>query len=503
MSLMLKKESYPYFEISPFENTECSVDTEYFLPDYCPDIQRILKCSASADIISYSVSQDKMMIQGNLNIIVMYLDEKGECIRNCELSKEFTSNFKINGHNDKSIVYLKTFCGHIICRAVSARKLDIHIPVNVSYSFCRINEFEYTEDAKDCEKREQYITASKALRAYSKESTVAENLELSNSMKPIEAIIRRDIEFLDVKAVATDDAVEITSTIEITAVYRSYSENSAIEKLKYQVPFNERIELTGVDRDTEIKCNIIKGELSIQPKEDSMGDNTILSLFTKFSINLLTFKSDTFKLISDVFPLSHQSLEKFTKHNFKTYFAKENSVSQSVDVTLDNIEKIIDIWCENPDVNTFYEQNKLNYRGKYNVNILYSNQEKKINYLTKSVDFISQINLKDSNFINVNNFVKAKVCDYKITGASSLNIKCEILIDSFAERIESVKALENSEVGKELTDAKGRLNIIYEKNELSLWDIAKSHRVSVQDIMDINSFISEEEISFPIMIYKN
>ena len=109
MSLMLKKEAYPYFEISPFENTECSVDTEYFLPDYCPDIQRILKCSASADIISYSVSQDKMMIQGNLNIIVMYLDEKGECIRNCELSKEFTSNFKINSHDDKSVVYSNSF----------------------------------------------------------------------------------------------------------------------------------------------------------------------------------------------------------------------------------------------------------------------------------------------------------------------------------------------------------------------------------------------------------
>ena len=500
MSLLLKKEKYPYFDISNFENTECLVDAEYYLPDYCPDIQKILKCTADVQVVSYSLSDSRLTVQGNLNIIVMYTDEKCEVIRNCEITKEFTVNAKLTLNSDRVITYLKALTGHIICRAVSARKLDIHIPVIINYAFCMQRESEIVFDAIDCEKNEAFINTSKAFRVYNKDSSISQNIELMNSMKPIEAIIRKNVEFLNVKAVPSDDAVDVSADIEVTVIYRSYSENSVIEKLKYQIPFNEKIELTGCHSEMFVECNFIKGELSLIPKEDNMGENNLIALYTKFCINLIMYTNESQKYVKDVYSLDCMSSEKYEKHTFKNYKEKETKLTVSSDITTDSLEKVIDLWCDEADVISFKEQNKINYRGKFTLNVLYYNKNKKISYVSKIVDFNcvneseSGKQERDLSFVNVNSV------DYKINSDNLLKVNCDIKVTSFIESLEYVTVLSSSEVGDEVELNKGFVNVIYSKDDL--WHIAKNHKVPVNDILDINEAEREEDIKFPIILYK-
>ena len=500
MSLLLKREKYPYFDITNFENTECLVDAEYYLPDYCPDIQKILKCTADVQIISYSVSDSKLAVQGNLNIIVLYTDEKGEIIRNCELTKEFNANAKLSLNAESMVAYLKALTGHIICRAVSARKLDIHIPVIISYAFCMQKESEIVFDAVNCEKKEAFINTSKAFRIYNKDSSVSQNIELMSSMKPIESIIRKKVEFLNVKAEPTDDGVDVSADIEVTVIYRSYSENSLIEKLKYQIPFNEKIELTGCSGDMSVKCNFTKGELSLIPKEDSMGENNVISLYTKFGINLIIYTKENLKYVKDVYSLEYMSKEKYVKHTFKTYDEKETKFTVNSEINTEELEKIIDIWCDEADVISFSEQDKINYRGKFTVNVLYYNKSKKVTYVNKTVDFNSVYDKESGKQEKALSFVSVNSVDYKINSDNLLKVNFDITVVSFIESPETEMILSSSETGDEATSNKGFVNIIYSKGDL--WQIAKSHRVPVSDILEINGTEREEDIKFPIMLYK-
>ncbi len=499
MSLLLKKEKYPYFDISNFENAECLVDAEYYLPDYCPDIQKILKCAADVQIVSYSLSDTKLTVQGNLNIIVMYTDEKCEVIRNCEITKEFTLNAKLALNSDRVITYLKALTGHIICRAVSARKLDIHIPVIINYAFCMQKESEIVADAADCEKNEAFINTSKAFRVYNKDSSVSHNIELMNSMKPVEAIIRKNVEFLNVKAIPSDDAVDVSADIEVTVIYRSYSENSVIEKLKYQIPFNEKIELTGCHSEMFVKCNFIKGELSLIPKEDNMGENNLIALYTKFGINLIIYTNENLKYVKDVYSLDYESREKYEKHIFKNYSEKETKLTVSSEISTDSLEKVIDLWCDEADVISFQEQHKINYRGKFTVNVLYYNKSKKVSYVNKTVDFNCVNELESGKQERALSFVSVNSIDYKINSDNLLKVNCDINVTSFIESLEAVTALSYSEVGDEVKFKKGLVNVIYYKDDL--WQIAKIHKVPVSDILDINEAEREEDIKFPILLY--
>lgn len=62
--------------------TEQGVELDYVLPDYCPDIFKVLSCTLTPKILSYSVSGDcRLNIDGIVYIKVLYLAENSENVQ--------------------------------------------------------------------------------------------------------------------------------------------------------------------------------------------------------------------------------------------------------------------------------------------------------------------------------------------------------------------------------------------------------------------------------------
>lgn len=77
--MQVKQKTQPYDTFDPvFDGSfEVPIDTEYNLPDYCPDIQKVLKCRVVPELSSYGVSEDTLRCEGVCDIRVLYLDAKG------------------------------------------------------------------------------------------------------------------------------------------------------------------------------------------------------------------------------------------------------------------------------------------------------------------------------------------------------------------------------------------------------------------------------------------
>ena len=56
---------------------EQPVDLTLSLPDYCPDIQRILKCQIYPCITSKSIVGDSLEVNGNTMLRILYVDSVG------------------------------------------------------------------------------------------------------------------------------------------------------------------------------------------------------------------------------------------------------------------------------------------------------------------------------------------------------------------------------------------------------------------------------------------
>lgn len=105
---------------------ERPVDCDFVLPDYCPDIAAVLKCTLKPVIQSKQLSGDRMLVDGQANIRVMYLDEARKCVRCCEFSQPFTSTFAVKSMGLNPCVRATAKTDYVNCRATSPRRLDVH-----------------------------------------------------------------------------------------------------------------------------------------------------------------------------------------------------------------------------------------------------------------------------------------------------------------------------------------------------------------------------------------
>ena len=62
-------------EVTYFNNfVEQSVDCDITLPDYCPDIMRILKCTLYNSVVNSKIIGDRATADGNVKIRIVFAD---------------------------------------------------------------------------------------------------------------------------------------------------------------------------------------------------------------------------------------------------------------------------------------------------------------------------------------------------------------------------------------------------------------------------------------------
>ena len=95
MEYTLKKEKCRICETDFEGASEQPVDIELSLPDYCPDIERILKCRICPGITSGVITGDRLDVDGNVTVRLYYLDSKKQAVRLCEHTRPFSCSFTL------------------------------------------------------------------------------------------------------------------------------------------------------------------------------------------------------------------------------------------------------------------------------------------------------------------------------------------------------------------------------------------------------------------------
>ena len=98
---------------------EVPIDLDFSLPDYCPDIQKILKCRVSPEIFSRNISGDRLNIEGSAKIRVLYINCDNNNIRSCENNIPFSCSIDIKNTPENYLDIISTKLEYVNCRAIS------------------------------------------------------------------------------------------------------------------------------------------------------------------------------------------------------------------------------------------------------------------------------------------------------------------------------------------------------------------------------------------------
>ncbi len=497
MQTKLSYTGYNCFETTNNETIECPIDIEYSLPDYCPDIRKILKCIPYVDISTYSFTQDRFMCEGKLTLYVQYTDEKSGGLRVCEIVKEYSQAKDISQNAERTIGRVKAETGHIVCRAVSARKLDVHVPIILNLSMCTHKQGKLTQDVEDLEKKHEEFMVSHAVDEINQRFEIEQELELSKSAMPIESILRKSLSINNVKVSALTDKVGIEALADICVIYRSLAENSTIEKMNYSIPINQFISIDGCDTDCTACADIQVCEFSVTAKEDSIGDNTVCQIYIKLEAFITVYKNKSLNLITDAYHTEDEcdlSYENVSLVCLKECYKEKINHIKTVFLAEDEIEKLLDCYCEEEEVTAYCEKNRINYRGKYNISLMYLGKSKQVFCVIKTFDFTIPREFSESLQRKSEPKISMSIKDYKITDGNNVEFNCEGVLSADEYTTENKKILKDANVSTEEQEKgdEAYVKVYYSEKEECLWDIGKKFRVPVASIIESNGLIDEE-----------
>lgn len=132
MDLKINREMLPVTEVILDEMQEQSVELDYVLPDYDPDIFRMIGCEIQPTIVTSTTGTDRITYELRADIRVLYCGSGSTLLQCVTQQMTFTRNVELPRPSEDPIVTLRPRTTYANCRAVSPRRLEVRGAVSVA-----------------------------------------------------------------------------------------------------------------------------------------------------------------------------------------------------------------------------------------------------------------------------------------------------------------------------------------------------------------------------------
>lgn len=479
---------------------EKPVDLDFSLPDYCPDIQRILKCQVYPVITVRSVIGDRLEIEGRATVRVLYLDAGGTSVRCCEKTEPFSASIALRRTPESPMALVKTRIEYINCRAVSPRRLDIHGAFSVCARVCDAVKYEYHcgVEGDGLEQKTETLRASRLAACAQQPFIVGEVLEIGSGKPPAESIIRvqADAILQDYKVVT--GKIILKGEVLLKILYASGIDTVSLECMEYSIPFSEMVDCEGITEEALCDIRLSVSETDVQIRSDSSGENMLLEAEARITATVSAFENTEITVATDAYSTKYETELSYRPVSLRLVAdVLRETVIQKTDLNLGDTQlaKVTDVWNEITSIRAEIENGKLLYRGKMNLCVLAVNTEGKPVYFERMADILyakERTSVPDGAVCDAD----ARVVNvgYRISGNSDIEVKAElqaetqIIVNVAGRELESVYEDESHPRDSERNAA---LTIYYAMMGEPLWDIARTYCTSVAAIKAENGMTAD------------
>lgn len=480
-----------------FESTaEQSLDADISLPDYCPEIQRILKCTVTPNVNSVQNNSGRVTADVTAVVRVIYVGENGKAAA-YEQSYPLQKFIESNRITSDSAVSVTVNTDYVNCRAVNPRRIDVRGIMTFFFRAFSKREEHILCDAHGAGIQLQTDDCSFASmtgvceRAFS----LSEVVELDETREPISQIINASscVTAGDVKIINNKALLKGDCTVKIFYL----SENGSIESMEHAMPLSQIVELDGLNEKSISSLRLSVSSCEASAKSNSSGDMRLVDLNVRISAFMAAFEENPLSLISDAYSTEYEVKNTVKNTEVFEYNDSFNSVFtnkvvfESIGVSVDCV---LAVWCSEIKSSFSSKDGQCVTSGTYNATVIYRDSENQIGVIQKPVDFEYLSKLpKKAERISCYGSVSVLGCSCAVTGDSRLELKTEMAVNATVFSSKTKKYISAVEIcGEQTKNAKPcALTIYFCNSGESLWNIAKRYSTTVDAIMLENSIESD------------
>lgn len=487
--------------------SEQPIDLDLTLPDYCPDILRILKCRVTPKIFTKSISGDRLEVEGSAEIKILYIDSIKKSVRCSDHNIPFSSSFNMKQSPQNAIVTAKVKTEYINCRALSPRRLDLHGAFSICAKvICKCDkDFPVDIDDKAVQIKSKSSSVSTLEGMGQQQFLLSDTVTLGNDNSSIESILKSDATIIKGECKAISNKVIVKGDVNIKVLYLADINTGETKLFDYTMPFSEILDADGVDEGCLCVTNIELVNHTVGLKSDYGDTNHTVTFEIKLSATALGYKNSEITPVVDAYSTDYDINLIFSQAQLKCIDRcySENCITKAtVDAGCDSIMSIIDLWCEQCNINIINEDGNSLAKGKLNMCILGKDNEGIPFYSERVVEFTHPISAEKADcIITAEGFVQS--ISFRINGNSSIDFRIETKLDITISSLKTIRYITTATADMDhprIKDNESALTLYYAGRGENLWNIAKEYAVCCRAVKEENQ-LEDDEITTPTMLF--
>ena len=500
MELKLNRETVPAAETIYDGVQEQALEMDYILPDYCPDIFRLIRCDTIPVITDWSISGDRLTYELMCDIHILYCGEEGSAVQSVEQRRSFTRTVELGRTSESPEVRLVPKTDHVNYRAVNKRRLDLRGAVSVKISVTGQQEQEVISDAFGMNiqlKKAPVKFAAQRINAV-KNVRIEEDIELTPAQPDICGVLscRCRAADCDIKLISGKLLAKGEAQVELL-----YSGNEgAVEHMSFSLSYSQIIDAEGIDDSFE--CTVMPEVVScnVMAAADSDGNNRILRCETEIRLGCRAVKTSTAMIAEDafstVYPCNVEMSEIKVEQIPSVYdesFRHSARLAEGEAVP----QTIYAMWSEPKNINTRIgdDGHSVVISGMLSYSMAAKDSAGMVVMPDRDEAFEETIGLPDDiSGAYVSAEVSVKETAYDISAEGILNARADIAVKLSVYSSDSIKAVTNiviDDSAKKERDGDYAIKLYFGIENENVWDIAKRYSTSVEAIMEENELGGE------------
>lgn len=351
MELQLNREPVFLNEVIYDGQTEQGVEFDYVLPDYYPDIFKILRCSLTPGISSYSISGTQLFIDGAVLIKILYLSDDGMNINCVEQKYTYSKTLELTKASDKASVYIRAKTDYVNCRAVSGRRFDVRGAVSCKVRACAARTVDVITGAEGLETKTQPLSYCGDRLCGGSQFVIREDIETGAGRGGIVGIIHCDCtaEVSDVKVIAGKAVVKGEAKVKALYLVKADENTRTTEVMEAAVPISRIIDVDGLDDTYTCNVDLRIMDCGLEIKPSDSGENRMLGCDLTVDCKITANRESSISVLTDLFSTEYAT--DYTVANIKVEYAPAHIKKQATYKTVieckdGGIEEIFDCRCE-------------------------------------------------------------------------------------------------------------------------------------------------------------
>jgi hypothetical protein len=498
MDYMLERERIAVGEVIFDGCQEQPVDIDINLPDYCPDIQRILKCQIYPKISSRSITGDRLMLDGSYTVKIFYLDPDGTCVRCYESDDSYSAEIALKQQAENALILASPRVEYVNCRASSPRRLNVHGSFSLCAKVISAGQCEAVSNiaGDGVEQQKTSVSVNELVGFAQQQFSVDEVLELGQGKPSADSLVRADayVVLQDCKIAAGKLMTKGEANVKF--LYQTSGENPSLETMEYALPFTQMLDCDGVSDDCFCSVRLQTAGVEAQIKNDYSGDKTYFDTKVKIHASARAYRKKDVVIVNDAYSRSYElNIDAKQKTMESLAEVDEDTLVHKTEIAMDDspVTKVIDLWSEMASATATVADGKIAFKGKYSLCVLAQNEKNTPFYFERLIDFEHELPCASSGDLKCEPDVDTGAVSYRIVGngievKTELRVRAEVVQRVNFKAVATVTADETKPIQRDTTAC---LCLYFADAGESLWNIAREYRTSMASVRAENGITGD------------